>query len=291
VYELGYQDDYLTMKMPRYHATLQYNMDVNWFQIFWDVISGLVYLHNALHVIHYDIKLDNICMTKDQRGILIDYGHARMQSHSSLWVEEYHVRYRPPELQEVAGMITRHCNSDIWALGILWLEVLLQKEIIFTLGLLYSYYKPGWWRYNQLRKIMSKEYCLLSYEQIYWYLTRDYKEVYLQFLDLYFPHDKLWKHVIRPMLRYDPQVRSSATMVYCNMLSYHRSLGSLSTAIPPPLITMPRHALRNMGPIVTQEEMEANQLIKSVMYHQGKYKCEHPKVTLELLSRLQLVSP
>ena len=286
---LDYRDDYFIMKLPRYHTTLNHTMDVDWFYIMWDIISGLVYLHNVLHIIHYDIKLDNVCLTEDKRAVLIDFGHARPMAHCSLWYEEYHIRYRPPEcLEPHDGQMQRHYTSDIWALGIVWLEIIFQKEVMYFFSILYSHYKPRWWKIRHLKSITKKDTGFLSYEQTYFHLAKDSKEVYLHYLDLLFGKNELWQTIIRPMLRFDPKVRASALDTYCIMLAMHRQKG-FKTAIPP-LLTVsttsnsPREIFGpgdlNSTPIKT-----AYQLIRNVIERQGAFSCQYPLETLDLLKR------
>ncbi len=279
--------NFMVMQIPRFQTTLNHTMNENWLHIMWDVVSGLVYLHEALHVIHYDIKMDNICMTSDHRAVLIDFGHARLASHRSLWHEEFHIRYRPPENEaNQEGVVTRHYTSDIWALGILWLECLLQREIMSIFSVLYSYYKPDWWRFRQLKSIFKKEHGHLSYEQVHFFLTRDTKEIYLRFLDLFMKQDRIWVNVIRHMLRHDPKVRATSMDTYCNILAHHRLLfksHSMCYTIPPLITNCPK--LLRVPELKTREEQYANQLIGNVLQRQGKYTCVYPEVTVDLLKR------
>lgn len=286
VTDVSLEGNFLVMNQPRYVETLNHTMNENWLHIMWDVVSGLVYLHNALHVIHYDIKIDNICRTDDHRAVLIDFGHARLASHNSLWHEEYHIRYRPPEIEETSGIVVRHYTSDIWALGILWLECILQREVLSIFGVLYSHYKPGWWRFRQLKSIFKKDQAHLSYEQTYFHLTRDRKEVYLRYLDLYMKQDRTWLYIIRPMLRHNPTLRATSMDTYCNILAHHRSTFK-THSIPhqhmiPPLITNSPKMLK-VPEVKTKEDTCASQLIGNVLQRQGRYICAFPEVTVAML--------
>jgi hypothetical protein len=149
-------------------------------------------------------------------------------------------------------------------------------------SILYSYYKPVWWKFGQLKSIMKKNHTTLSHEQTYFFLCRDTKEVYLRFLDLYLQKNELWVHVIRPMLRHDPLQRTSSIDTYYNMLTYHRQTLRCNRSIPP-LITMTSRVLNPIKEPGTKEELVATQLIRDVLGRQGKFVCTYPKETVEVL--------
>ena len=92
-----------------------------------DLCKGLYYLHSQLRWIHYDIKPKNIMLTINNETIIatyIDYGFSRPVDNEPGNVLQGTYAYMAPEIlinsPPIYGVF-----SDIWALGIVYCEILL----------------------------------------------------------------------------------------------------------------------------------------------------------------------
>ena len=85
------------------------------------VCEALAYAH-AAHVLHRDVKPENVLLTSDQTPKLLDFGVARLLARTSQKASTNigTVEYMAPEqMQGAAGT-----NADLWALGITFYELL-----------------------------------------------------------------------------------------------------------------------------------------------------------------------
>jgi len=85
------------------------------------VAEALSYAH-ARHVLHRDVKPENIFVTRDGTPKLLDFGIARVLAHTSALASTRvgTVEYMAPEqFQGAAGT-----NADLWALGVTFYELL-----------------------------------------------------------------------------------------------------------------------------------------------------------------------
>jgi len=95
-----------------------------------DLCKGLYYLHSQLGWIHYDIKSENIMLTINNITIIatyIDYGFSRPVGNEPGNVLQGTYRYMAPEILTDSTSIYG-VFSDIWALGIVYCEILLYKH-------------------------------------------------------------------------------------------------------------------------------------------------------------------
>ena len=101
-------------------------------KILFDISNGVKYLHDSGYI-HLDIKPMNVLIFgKDKRivGKLTDFGLSLLLEHNN---EKYFphelvtITYRAPEILKGNFVYTK--KSDIWSLGILFLEVLSNKTI------------------------------------------------------------------------------------------------------------------------------------------------------------------
>jgi len=123
---------YCHIDMPRYSMTLSYAFTMlRWtdkmvLQILYDIFSGLHLCHRH-NIIHRDIKSENVMITKDRRAVIIDFSHSVriIDPYITLEKNMYTSSYRAPEIiaeQEYSTAV------DIWAVGILLLNTIIQQE-------------------------------------------------------------------------------------------------------------------------------------------------------------------
>jgi len=254
---------YCIMRMPRYDKTLHYGLlpdCYQWYQVIWDITSSLCLLH-SLSLIHYDIKMDNICVTREGRGVLIDFGLGEHQRNEFMINTKSHIHYRPPEnmtfIHTHEYHSRRHFTSDIWSLGIVYFELCTGLTVFELFQLLYhqqtnvsccGLYFPWKRKLKRLATTLHHKPFAITYSEDYIYecLYRDHEEVYLYFLSLVFlkyhhHHSKerallIWSQFIYPMLRHDPCKRITAMELYKRFTNYKTSLH-----FTPPLMTVTDH--------------------------------------------------
>ena len=107
---------------------------VKW--IIYQIALGLKFLHYN-NIIHNDIKPDNILINEKAIISICDFGSATYKNEKSF---EYTKLYAPPEFlntlikkkEEITNIqYNRDEKSDIWALGVIIVELLLQKKHYF----------------------------------------------------------------------------------------------------------------------------------------------------------------
>lgn len=100
--------------------------------VIWDVLKAVDFIHNC-HLLHLDIKTENILIMKNGRAKLTDFGlvipittHGRTRNFNR---EMITVNYRPPEnLNKSRSNTNRFIYrqaSDVWSLGILISEIFM----------------------------------------------------------------------------------------------------------------------------------------------------------------------
>ena len=93
------------------------------------VARGISYAHCSLGVINRDIKTDNIMYNRETgRCVVIDWGIGRREAvDATMTGQMYTLWYRPPEI--LLGSRQYDFSADIWAMGIVLLELWLDKNI------------------------------------------------------------------------------------------------------------------------------------------------------------------
>ena len=97
---------------------------VKW--IIYQITFGLYILHSN-NIIHNDIKPPNILIDGDSNVTICDFGSASYKQESS---EDYTRYYSPPEFLNDTRII-RDEKSDIWALGVIMIELFLVQNNFF----------------------------------------------------------------------------------------------------------------------------------------------------------------
>jgi hypothetical protein len=230
--DISFDESYYIIRMKKHKPLVNLT-----FQVIWDVVSGFVYLHEVLHVIHYDLHSYNICIDDNGRGILIDFGNSKIITRTDSY-DLYNVCYRPPE---VYSSKRHHCVSDIWALGMMWLNEQFDIRVVRDLFSVLYANKESWSnaffkctftkKLNKLVKQIPKTHRSGSHDSYEWiirYMFEDKDEVYLQFLDLYIEEQsielqELYHEIIRHMLRYDVTKRITARQLFHKLVVYNDS--------------------------------------------------------------------
>lgn len=133
------------------------NDDVQYY--IYEILKGLDYCH-SLGIMHRDIKPQNVMIDHKQRKLrIIDWGLGEFY----LPEKDYNVRvssryYKGPEL--LVGYEYYHYSLDIWSLGVMMGEIVLQKAHLFK----------GSDNYDQLKQITQ----VLGTEDLYKYV-KSYK--------------------------------------------------------------------------------------------------------------------
>jgi serine/threonine protein kinase len=226
ILELSHNGDSYTMKMPRYAKVLFESMELT-FQVVWDVVSALVYMHEELDMVHLDIHDANICITEQGRGVLIDYGHANSREVNDMG-GMYVISFRPPEMYP-PSFDQGYSTSDIWALGMMWLEYMGIYVVTTILPILYQHLKSNCtsscFRKKSWGKLIDKavktsptrgkgDFGWVIYE-----LYKDKEEMYLEFLDRVIDQHssdvrEVYYEVIRHMIRYDVGIRFTSRQLF-----------------------------------------------------------------------------
>lgn len=128
--------------------------------IMWKLAVALAFLHQH-NVLHLDLKPENIILrgVKDQlRPLIADFRFSRYGRKIKCKDLYISTNYRPPEIIIAAGMgeeFIYTTKSDVWSLGIIYLEMLIGlKNILPNLDLLFHPES----RLVFLHKLISKEY-------------------------------------------------------------------------------------------------------------------------------------
>ena len=183
---------------------------VNIKSIVYSLLLGAEYLH-ANFIMHRDLKLANILITHRGTVKIADFGLARTFSHplQSVTPKTVTLWYRAPEL--LLGLTTYHSAVDIWAIGCILAELILNKPLLagknemdqFELisRLLGSPNHNIWPNYDNL---------ILS-DKSHWLHTMNYYQY--NNLQATFTNDIISAtgvHLIGRMLTYDPSKRITA---------------------------------------------------------------------------------
>jgi serine/threonine protein kinase len=86
---------------------------------FMQMLSAVAYLHNVEHVVHKDIKLENVLVQRDaDRCLLVDFGFARRFVPGKRRLQDHcaSMHYAAPEIWH--GLRYEGPSVDIWALGV-----------------------------------------------------------------------------------------------------------------------------------------------------------------------------
>lgn len=96
----------------------------------WQLLKGISFCHSR-RILHRDLKLQNILVSKDGNIKLADFGLARIvtSTHRVYTKEVVTLWYRAPEI--LLGCTNYGPSIDIWSLGCIFYE-LLTKRVLFS---------------------------------------------------------------------------------------------------------------------------------------------------------------
>ncbi|KIM81493.1 hypothetical protein PILCRDRAFT_821279 [Piloderma croceum F 1598] len=128
-----------------------------------EIACGLEYLHEN-HVVHGDLKVNNILISDYQQAQITDFGLARILDVQGFTTMTFrNVRYAAPELRPIQDVDMRTVRpttrSDIFSLGILFLQLFHGPDQDTQRGLPYNHipFSPNTGDYPLLVRIHSGE--------------------------------------------------------------------------------------------------------------------------------------
>lgn len=103
-----------------------------WNSLRWEIAlnigEGITFLHDK-HVIHGDLKSQNVLLTENYKPKICDFGSARIKGDNQKKLTGFTTKYAAPELLQPPGIQTTY--SDIYSYGIiLWEIASRQKEFV-----------------------------------------------------------------------------------------------------------------------------------------------------------------
>ena len=118
--------EFLTKNLDNFILNMEGEcIDSKQFQLCYDMAKGLQYLHRR-GVIHTNLHGRNVLITSDGTAKIADYVSPQVISHSlTRTTPPANVAYLPPEVIEDKALYS--AQSDIYSLGVLFLQVLIQK--------------------------------------------------------------------------------------------------------------------------------------------------------------------
>jgi serine/threonine protein kinase len=93
----------------------------------WDLADGMYFMHSN-NVLNLDIKSENVLFYKNNKVKISDFGLVIYQN-SSLPSTRNRVTptYAPPEMLKIKDEFVFNDKVDVWSLGVVFIEILLQK--------------------------------------------------------------------------------------------------------------------------------------------------------------------
>lgn len=151
-------------------------------QIFIDLVSALKVMH-SLNIWHRDLKLDNVMM-RNKRAYLIDFSHSYYKKTEDIMLETMisTYGYQAPEVtQYIEDPFTKKYDSkqDIWALGIMFLELLTDFDIYDLLDTDDEKTYNEFYQNEEFKNKISEHYDTKKCSNF----KSDYKELILEMLE------------------------------------------------------------------------------------------------------------
>lgn len=88
-----------------------------------DVLRGLQYLHTECRLVHMDIKLENILLTKDMTAKIADFDFTVLVGEPLTFINIGQTFIRPPELLDKNKQHEAAFSMDMWSMGIVVYEL------------------------------------------------------------------------------------------------------------------------------------------------------------------------
>ena len=180
---------------------INFNKNYNILNIAYQIISGLLHIHNK-SIVTSDLKLQNIIYFKDGRIAISDFGLAVTNTCSyknEIWADEdiYTINYRPPELLNNEKNINYEL-CDSWALGLV-LYMLANRKINFYWPNENGYI-DGWYANDYKKNTILEQYKRIKYTLEYQFNPNKSKIIH-------FSDDILLNDLIEKLLKFDPRKR------------------------------------------------------------------------------------
>merc|ERR1719383_603294 len=95
----------------------------------WQLLHGIAHFHEypSAPILHRDLKLSNLLLTKEGKLKIADMGLARAQDKNGMTNRVITLWYRPPEL--LLGAEVYGTEVDMWSVGCIFAELLIGQPI------------------------------------------------------------------------------------------------------------------------------------------------------------------
>lgn len=254
VIDLNCQDlNGLAIIMPKARATLEQVIPLeelameDHVYIMSELLQGLAFLHSQ-NILHLDIKPGNIVLVGDEAKF-IDFGLALKVDKASIGEYTDHdritINYRPPENLIPSNKVFSE-KSDIWSLGIVFLELLSHTQHLTAVEEGYSN-----------RTVYTK------YEELF-----DPKVIDSTLRTL-LPNNLAGQDLIKRMLSWSPDGRPTAQQCLSHPLFLHETLlneGKVVIPRTPSLVTWDENKTKMVSVILTYARTHTQRMLARTLF-------------------------